>query len=73
MITWPVSRPISLFIRRLSRYCRRCPSISASSNSTKAYSAVPTPTKMSRIVNALPTADSGRTSLKPTVVIVVTV
>ena len=37
------------------------------------YSAVPTPTRISAIVKNSPTVDSGRTSRKPTVVIVVTV
>ena len=37
------------------------------------YSAVPTPSKISRMVKVFPTALSGRTSRKPTVVIVVTV
>jgi hypothetical protein len=59
---------------------RRLPKTAGSSRSsrvsitrTSAYSAVPTPNTMRKIVKTLPLADSGSTSRNPTVVTVVTV
>ena len=45
----------------------------SSSPTVSVYSAVPTPARIRTIVNTWPAPSSGSTSLKPTVVIVVTV
>ena len=72
-ITWLRSPSMRLSIRRLSMTAPRWPSTISSSPTVSVYSAVPTPARIRMIVNTWPAPSSGSTSLKPTVVIVVTV